>query len=277
MGNPARPALPNTPASSRTPSTRWQELFYFKLLSQKSSLYAPIHCSFRTGTKIGSSPRSPVHLFKAGDIRAGQYSFDHFSIEDTEEANGAQDGSRQSSIVPKRDETWADVAVLDPTGRGSAGVSEQFIADVIKSLHPVGATEEELARQFATANWKLRRIERWEVGQAHGQATSEQKQIYQAHLATHCPNKSKKGARIYANCKKTRRATLHSSFKLPACPRTARYTATRLIACFRIGSNRCRTGSIEPHSRTLPNGLKNLEMITRNRPRFRKKPRPRGQ
>ena len=60
---------------------------------------------------------------------------------------------------------------------------DQFIADVIKSLHPVGATEEELARQFATANWKLRRIERWEVAQAHGQAASEQKQIYQAHLA----------------------------------------------------------------------------------------------
>ena len=60
---------------------------------------------------------------------------------------------------------------------------DQFIADVIKSLYPVGATEEELARQFATANWKLRRIERWEVAQAHGQAASEQKQIYQAHLA----------------------------------------------------------------------------------------------
>jgi len=51
----------------------------------------------------------------------------------------------------------------------------RFIKGVVESLNTEGAAEEELARQFAEASWKLRRPDRWEAVQARLQATSEQR------------------------------------------------------------------------------------------------------
>ncbi|MSR55683.1 MAG: hypothetical protein EXS09_20740 [Gemmataceae bacterium] len=51
---------------------------------------------------------------------------------------------------------------------------DRFIQDVVESLHPEGAAEEDLARQFAEASWKLHRSDRWEAVQARRQATSDQ-------------------------------------------------------------------------------------------------------
>jgi hypothetical protein len=59
---------------------------------------------------------------------------------------------------------------------------EQFVVEVIESLQPVGAAEQELAREAASSMWKLRRSETWEALQARLQVIETQ-QTRQAQLA----------------------------------------------------------------------------------------------